>query len=338
MLEKGYIKLGRWRGKNTTVSYIKRGGQEKIESGVFPIVGRATDNSVIVDDSSYESLFIPGTQWRLPSHSPEQGGTKLLRCFLPNRTFPFPKSLYAVEDAIRFFVANKSDALILDFFAGSGTTAHAVMRLNRQDRGHRRCISVTNNEVAVDEGKILYKQGLSPGAPGWENLGICQYITMPRLAAAITGRTPQNELVKGDYKFNDEFPMSEGFSANLEYFRLDFLDKDHVALGRQFREILPILWLQAGAIGPRPELPKNKPLPTMLIPEHNPFSILLEESYFADFTVKLKDRDDLTHAYLVTDSEEAFQEMAGQLKVPNVIQLYRDYLENFTINKGESAS
>lgn len=133
-------------------------------------------------------------------------------------------------------------------------------------------------------------------------------------------------------------PMREGFPANLEYFRLDFLDKDHVALGRQFREILPILWLRAGAIGPRPELPKNRPIPAMLIPEHNPFAVLVEETRFADFAAKLEGRGDLTHVYLVTDSEEAFQEMAGQLRVPNVIQLYRDYLENFVINKGEGAS
>ncbi len=133
-------------------------------------------------------------------------------------------------------------------------------------------------------------------------------------------------------------PMREGFPANLEYFRLDFLDKDHVALGRQFREILPILWLRAGAIGPRPELPKNKPIPPMVIPERNPFAVLVEEARFADFAAALEGRGDLTHGYLVTDSEEAFQEMAGQLKVANVIQLYRDYLENFVINKGEGAS
>lgn len=133
-------------------------------------------------------------------------------------------------------------------------------------------------------------------------------------------------------------PMREGFRANLEYFRLDFLDKDHVALGRQFREILPVLWLRAGAMGPRPELPKNQPIPAMVILEHNPFAVLVEETRFADFAAELEGRSDLTHAYLVTDSEEAFQEMAGQLKVPNVIQLYRDYLENFVINKGEGAS
>ena len=71
----------------------------------------------------------------------------MINQLLPGRKFPFPKSLYAVEDALRFFVQNKPDAVVLDFFSGSGTTAHAVMRLNKQDGGRRQCISVTNNEV-----------------------------------------------------------------------------------------------------------------------------------------------------------------------------------------------
>jgi adenine-specific DNA-methyltransferase len=101
-------------------------------------------------------------------------------------------------------------------------------------------------------------------------------------------------------------------------------------------QILPLLWLRAGAIGPRPELPKNKPIPLMMLPEHNPFAILVDETRFADFLEALRGREGITHIYLVTDSEEAFQDMASQLSVSNVVQLYRDYLENFVINRGES--
>ena len=53
---------------------------------------------------------------------------------------------------------------------------------------------------------------------------------------------------------------------------------------------------------------------------------------------EIMEAQELTHAFLVTDSEEAFQEMTGQLNIPNVIQLYRDYLENFVINKEGKAS
>src|SRR5699024_10406888 len=108
---------------------------------------------------------------------------------LPDRTFPFPKSLYAVEDALSFAVQDKPEAKILDFFSGSGTTAHAVMRLNKQDSGRRQCISITNNEVSAEEQRKLRRAGLRPGDPEWEALGICDYITKPRVTAAITGRT-----------------------------------------------------------------------------------------------------------------------------------------------------
>jgi adenine-specific DNA-methyltransferase len=55
-------------------------------------------------------------------------------------------------------------------------------------------------------------------------------------------------------KEEEKRPMSAGFAANLAYFKLDFLDKERVSLRRAFREILPLLWLKAGAVGPRPEL------------------------------------------------------------------------------------
>src|SRR5439155_13879416 len=136
----------------------------------------------------------------------ETGGTGLLSKLLPGRRFPFPKSLFAVEDVLRFFVVEKPTATVMDFFSGSGTTAHAVMRLNKQDGGRRQSIIVTNNEVAADEQKSLRDRGLRPGDPEWEQRGIWEYITKPRIAAATTGRTPDGEPIKGDDKFTDEFP------------------------------------------------------------------------------------------------------------------------------------
>lgn len=103
------------------------------------------------------------------------------------KKFDFPKSLYAVHDAIRFFVANKPDALIVDFFSGSGTTLHAVNLLNAEDGGHRRCIMVTNNEVSEAEAKTLTRQGIKPGDEEWERLGIARYVTWPRTVCSIEG-------------------------------------------------------------------------------------------------------------------------------------------------------
>ena len=75
----------------------------------------------------------------------------------------------------------------------------------------------------------------------------------------------------------------------------------------------------------------------MLIPAANPFAVLVDETHFADFVAAISGRRDLTHLFLITDSEDAFREMAAQLAAPHVIQLYRDYLENFMINRGETA-
>src|SRR5690606_18784886 len=158
--------------------------------GHIRVAGYAPDGHALVQYSEGGRRTVPTTSWNYSSHNPQTHGTKLLSSFLPDRSFPFPKSLYAVEDALRYFVQNKPNAIILDFFAGSGTTTHAAARLNRQDGGRRQAICITNNEVSASEHASLRKQGYRPGDPQWEKFGICEYITIPRITAAVTGRTP----------------------------------------------------------------------------------------------------------------------------------------------------
>lgn len=219
---KGFVRVGRSvpdSPQQWEISYLTSGKIGDIEGGRAIVTGHNADGSVIAKYVS-DKLKTPVSTWARPSHNAETGGTLTLAALLPSRRFPFPKSLYAVEDALRYFVGKRSDAVVLDFFAGSGTTAHAVMRLNRQDGGRRQCISVTNNEVAAQEHSALRARGLRPGDDEWESHGICEYITKPRVKAAITGQTPESRAINGDYKFIDEFPMSEGFEENAEFFTL----------------------------------------------------------------------------------------------------------------------
>jgi adenine-specific DNA-methyltransferase len=131
------------------------------------------------------------------------------------------------------------------------------MRLNRQDGGQRQCISITNNEVAASEHAALRSAGHRPGDPKWEKLGICDYITKPRIAAAITGKTPDGKNIDGDYKFTDEFPMAEGFEENAEFFTLTYETPISVSHNRAFARIAPLLWMRAGSKGDRIEsIPK----------------------------------------------------------------------------------
>ncbi|EDB6608965.1 hypothetical protein AHQ84_24005, partial [Salmonella enterica subsp. enterica serovar Senftenberg] len=119
--------------------------------------------------------------------------------------------------------------------------------------GRRQCISVTNNEVAADEQKKLREQGLRPGDPDWEKWGICDYIIKPRVQAAITGKTPNEQPIKGNYRFTDEFPMSDGFEENAEFFTLTYEAEKSVSHNLAFVRIAPLLWLRAGARGERIE-------------------------------------------------------------------------------------
>ena len=333
LIEKGYARLGRWREGDTAVTYLARGEQKKVESGVFPIVGRRQDNSIVVDASGYEPVFVPGTQWRIGSHNAEQGGTNLQKAMMPDRKFPFPKSLYAVEDALRFFVADKPEAVILDFFSGSGTTAHAVMRLNKQDGGKRQCISVTNNEVADDEQKALRAMNLRPGDQDWEKRGICDYITKPRVEAAITGKTPNDEPIKGDYKFTHEFPMADGFEENAEFFTLTYETPLAVSYQSAFSRISPLLWLRAGSVGRRIEK-----LPAAGWDVADAYGFLVELDRATDFLKAVRNAGGLRVAYIVTDDERRFQALARRLPDGvEAIRLYESYLTNFAFANGDEA-
>ena len=441
LFEKGYIKLGNFTSVGMAISYIAKGEQKKVENGDFTIVGRAIDGSIIVDDEDYEAKIIPGTNWQIYLHSASEYGTKILTNIIGKR-FSFPKSLYAVHDAIRFFVANKPNALILDFFAGSGTTLHAVNLLNKEDDGHRRCIMVTNNEIGEPKEKELIPQGIKPGDEEWEKWGIARYVNWPRTRCSILGVDVNGKPIEGEYftsltetkesdrKFthisffpagaslkhkkslvslinkqkevklpaisadvpflvpedesynasilfdvskmddylealegNDHItnffivtdkdatyrqvkeeisqmmgkieetvpvsmPMKDGFKANAAYFKLGFLDKRSVARGRQLQELLPTLWMKAGAKG---ECPSDIVGDYVIWPQ-NHFAILKKESRFRQFRGELDKYPQIEVVYIITDSQNAYLTMIDELRGFKAYQLYRDYLENFRIN------
>lgn len=367
-LNEGRVKVGGDKKRGFTVYRLAKAEYEKVLRGEFQIIGRGVNNEILVDDIDTEQVMaVPGDIWKISSHDSTQYGSRLLGNIFINKRFTFPKSLYAVKDCLNFFTANKPDALIVDFFAGSGTTLHAVNLLNAEDGGNRRCILVTNNEVSDDEAKALKKQGYQPGDEEWEKLGIARYVTWPRTVCSIKGVDINGDELSGNYGCEIEkmievdgeitdpntgkklrgtfykkakeavYPalsrikMADGFAANAEYFKLGFLDKRSVALGQQFREILPMLWLKAGAVGKRPVLADGE-LPDMLIPESSNFAVLIDERYFGAFLAEIEARPDIEYVYLVTNSEEAYREMGSRIRTRNVTQLYRDYIDNFVIN------
>lgn len=335
MVQDGTMKAGKYssKSKSYAINYLKKGQLEDLDAGV--LIRKGTDEAgagIFEYVGEAQIKAEPGTIWVREAHDASIYGSTLLRAVLPGRKFPFPKSLYAVEDALRFVVKHKPNALIIDFFAGSGTTLHAVNLLNAEDDGDRRCIMVTNNEISAEESKALTAQGLHPGDEKWDKLGIARFVTWPRTVCAIEGRDINGNPLKGNYIGSDR-PMADGFKANAVFFKLGFLDKTSIALGRQFKELLPVLWMKAGAIGPCPSL-ECEELPKMLILPKNHFAVLLEETAFPAFAEELKMHSQVQMVYIITDYEAGYRSMAETLKDKQCCQLYRSYLENFRINQG----
>lgn len=331
LYEIGALRLGKvdLEKSKFPLSYLSSGIVEKLRSGEIKIVDTSDDGVLKVEYAGDVLLTQPRTVWRSPGHNGGEYGSKMVTQLLPGRRFPFPKALYAVEDTLRFFVGENKDAVILDFFGGSATTTHAVARLNRQDGGNRQCILVTNNEVSEAEAQVLLGKGLYPGDPEWEALGICNYIAIPRITAAFTGKTPSGDDVEGDYKFIDEFPMRDGLDENVEFFELTYEDPDLISLGRKFKAVAPLLWLKAGGRGARIEETDDK----WALPADCHYGILFNVDAWREFADAVNERQDVTHAFIVTDSEAAFQQIYTELPT-NVIstQLYSDYLHTFEIN------
>jgi len=283
---KGYVKLTFSERHGYVPQYLARGEREKVEKGQFPVLGRDAGGAIITEDAVEETPFIPGTQWRIPSHNAREQGAGMLRRVFREKVFDYPKSLYAVHDVLRFFLAGKPDALVVDFFAGSGTTLHAVNLLNAEDGGRRRCICATNNEVSAGEADRLTEQGFRPSDPEWERLGIACGVTWPRTKCFIEGVDVKGAPLNGSYGCDTDawseceadmldpdtgkkmrgtfgrktkralYPGMEGmtlaggFKANAAFFELTCESPVAVRLGMDFDALAPVFWLQAGGRGP----------------------------------------------------------------------------------------
>lgn len=332
LLRNGYVYVSRRDKSRDTWSlkYLLSGTIAQISSGEIEVEKSGKHGQAIAIQANQKQR-IPKTVWNRASHNAGKHGSDLIQTMLPNRRFPYPKSLYAVEDALRVFTKDKPNAIVLDFFSGSGTTAHAVMRLNRQDGGRRQCISVTNNEVAADEQAALRKERLRPGDPEWEKWGICEYITKPRIEAAITGKTPDGESIKGEYKFTDEFPMDEGFEENAEFFTLTYETPVAVNHNLAFERIAPLLWMRAGSMGRRIDI-----LPAQGWELVDTYGLLTDLDQAAAFCKAVDETKGLCIAYIVTNDDRRFQSIARRLPDSvEPVRLYESYLSNFRFANGE---
>lgn len=146
------------------------------------------ENENVVIKHKYREREIIKNVWTDKKYQSEFNGTQLLKKILGKNIFNYPKSLYAVIDFLK--ITARPNSIILDFFAGSGTTGHAVLQLNKEDNGNRQFILCTNNEN-----------------------NICTEVTYPRVSKVMRGYA------------NSKKEKVAGLGGNLRYFRTDFVQK-----------------------------------------------------------------------------------------------------------------
>lgn len=111
-----------------------------------------TDRGALVVRKDVVSAVPVFSIWKDSKYNAGTHGSSLLtKIFGESAAFPYPKSFYNTYDLVNLFVGHLKDAVVLDFFAGSGTTGHAVLELNKQDEGNRQFILCTNNENKIAE-------------------------------------------------------------------------------------------------------------------------------------------------------------------------------------------
>ena len=153
--ENGYVAYPITSTQERTWRYIKESMQEKINEGEF-VAQLENGNVKIYEKYRVDKGQLVKTHWIDKKYNANTSGTKILDELMGVKTFDFPKSLYLMYDILK--LCTKKDDIILDFFSGSATTAHAIMQLNADDGGSRKFILVQIPE-SVDENSSAYKNG-----------------------------------------------------------------------------------------------------------------------------------------------------------------------------------
>lgn len=362
-LKNGYLRAGKHtpdQPQTYVISYITGGNVKDIENGIALIEGYDEDGSVRAYYPEGRDKM-PTTNWNRSSHDAQRFGTNVVKSILGNRQFPYPKSLYAVRDVLKFFLNEKKDALIVDFFAGSGTTMHAVNLMNKEDNGCRRCICVTNNEISKEEIEAFTKKKLRPGDNEWENHGIAHYVTWPRIKGAIEGKSVSGKPLDGNYgcevedyvefygEIYDEktqkkirkklydfskvplypslsgFNLADGFEENAVFFDIEYLEPSVISADLAYEKIAPILWLCGGNKGSI--LGRNRGYSV-----GETYAVIFDAKYTKKFLSEVKENENIRTVFIVTDMAERYRNLCMELPEKRVMQLYESYLRAFEIN------
>lgn len=209
----GYIKVSKNKSKANpneySIQYLPEGVISKIKSGELEVIGKEQGApTLIFGENKTAGGEIP-TIWTEKDFYTTKG-TSAIKDIFGDKRFSYPKPLELIIEILR--ATTKKNSLILDFFAGSGTTGQACLELNKSDKGNRKFILCTNNEG-----------------------DICENVTYPRLQTVITGMRL------------DGSKYSDGISANLKYYHTDFVSRNEEYLSDALLDhIIEMIQLEHG--------------------------------------------------------------------------------------------
>jgi len=212
--------------------------------------------------------------------------------------FSYPKPTALIKYLINI-ASNNKNCIVLDFMAGSGTTGHAILELNKEDGGNRKFILCTNNEVNGIE-KDLRKKGLSEKEI--EKYGICQKVTYPRLEKVIKG-----------YKKNSNNEKVAGLGGNLKYFKTDFVnykestDRNKIKLTKEAVEMLCV------KEGTFESVLDNEDF--KIFKNHDHYAgIIFDQLVIEDFKKAIKDIKGKISVYIFSLGDDSFEDEFEDIK------------------------
>lgn len=170
----------------------------------------------------HEDGVVSVSSWFDAKYSATEHGTALLKDLFGKSPFSYPKSIHAVVDSVYICGASQRDSITVDFFGGSGTTAHAITNLNRRDHGNRKYLIVEMGEyfdtVLIPRiKKVVYSTDWKEGTPQTRDTGLSHAFKIVRLEGyedtlnnLRLRRTPEQDaaLAKGGEAVRDQYMLS----------------------------------------------------------------------------------------------------------------------------------
>jgi adenine-specific DNA-methyltransferase len=224
----------KWRYSRETLAQISHLIRVNDVGGILQV-------QILKEEDRYKTV------WTDKKYDANIYGTQLVKEIL-GKEFPFPKSLYNVKECLDAVAKNNKKAIILDYFAGSGTTAHAVLEMNKIDNGDRSFILCTNNENNICD-EICYPR-VRNVINGYKFQGKDKRIlyenklTFSKLKNMEEIIEEMDQIIEDNQKIIDEIEIKivdntikiygiknisdtkEGLGGNLKYYRTDFVDAE----------------------------------------------------------------------------------------------------------------